>query len=60
MAAEQEKQEPMVSVWVATYNHVNYIGKCLDNILNQRTNFSFEICLGEDDSNDGTRDLCRS
>ena len=50
---------PLVSVWVITFNHVNYIGKCLDNILNQKTDFKFEICLGEDDSNDGTRKLCR-
>ena len=49
----------MVSVWVITYNHADYIGKCLDNILNQKTNFRFEICLGEDDSNDGTREICR-
>ncbi len=50
---------PLVSVWVITYNHVNYIGKCLDSILCQKTNFKFEICLGEDDSNDGTLEICK-
>ena len=55
----ESKQKLMVSVWVITYNHVNYIGKCLESILSQKTSFSFEICLGEDDSSDGTRELCR-
>jgi glycosyltransferase involved in cell wall biosynthesis len=59
MAGGRIMQEPMVSVWIATYNHVNFIGKCLDSILKQKTDFNYEICLGEDDSSDGTRELCR-
>jgi glycosyltransferase involved in cell wall biosynthesis len=51
-------QNPLVSVCVQTYKHVNYIKQCLDGILFQKTNFEFEILLGEDDSNDGTRELC--
>ncbi len=50
--------KPLVSVWVITYNHADFIGKCLDSILMQETNFHYEICLGEDDSNDGTREIC--
>ena len=49
---------PFVSVLVVTYNHANYIRQCLDGILMQQTNFSFEIILGEDESNDGTREIC--
>lgn len=49
---------PLVSVCVQTYQHVNYIAKCIDGILMQRTNFQFEILLGEDESSDGTRDIC--
>jgi glycosyltransferase involved in cell wall biosynthesis len=49
-----------VSVVVTTYNQIKYISKCLDSILDQRTNFSFEIIIGEDDSNDGTREICKS
>lgn len=49
-----------VSIVVATFNQVNYISKCLDSILLQETNFSFEILIGEDDSRDGTRDICKS
>ncbi len=56
---EETKNDFLVSVWVITYNHADYIGKCLESILCQKTNFRFEICLGEDDSKDGTRELCR-
>lgn len=49
---------PLVSVCVQTYQHVHFIKQCLDSILSQKTTFDFEILLGEDDSNDGTRDIC--
>jgi glycosyltransferase involved in cell wall biosynthesis len=51
--------KPLVSVWVITYNHAGFIGECLDSILTQETNFFYEICLGEDESNDGTREICK-
>lgn len=50
--------EPLVSVVVSTYQHFPYIKDCLDSILMQKTSFSFEIIIGEDDSNDGTREIC--
>lgn len=50
--------KPLVSVCVMTYNHVNYIKHCLDGILMQETDFPFEILIGEDDSKDGTREIC--
>ena len=48
-----------VSVCVQTYNQVNYIKPCLDGILMQQTSFDFEIILGEDESADGTREICK-
>ncbi len=51
-------EKPLVSVIVVTYQHANYIQQCLDGILMQKTDFSFEILLGEDASTDGTRDIC--
>jgi len=51
-------KNPIVSVLVQTYNHEKYIGKCLDSILNQKTNFDFEILVGEDCSSDSTREIC--
>jgi glycosyltransferase involved in cell wall biosynthesis len=50
--------EPLVSVVVPTYQHQAYVGQCLDSILMQQTSFPYEIILGEDESSDGTRDVC--
>jgi glycosyltransferase involved in cell wall biosynthesis len=50
---------PLVSVSLVTYNHGPYIGKALDSVLMQETTFPFEVCLGEDESSDGTREICR-
>lgn len=50
---------PRVSVLVVTYNHAQHIEQCLDSILRQKTNFPFEIVLGEDGSNDGTQEICK-
>lgn len=52
--------EVKVSVMVQTYQHAGYIEKCIESILAQKTDFAFEILLGEDDSTDGTREICRS
>jgi glycosyltransferase involved in cell wall biosynthesis len=49
---------PLVSVCVQTYQHIAYIKDCLDGILRQQTDFPFEILLGEDQSTDGTRQIC--
>lgn len=49
---------PLVSVCIMTYQHVKYIKECLDGVLKQETDFDFEILLGEDDSTDGTREIC--
>ena len=49
---------PLVSVVVTTYQHAAFIRQCLDGILMQQTNFDFEIILGEDESVDGTREIC--
>jgi len=49
---------PLVSVTVTTYQHAAYIKDCLEGILMQKTNFPFEIIIGEDESTDGTREIC--
>lgn len=49
---------PLVSISVVTYNHIDYIKQCLDGILMQQTNFPFVIIIGEDESTDGTREIC--
>ena len=49
---------PIVSVCVQPYQHASYIRDALDSILMQQTDFEFEILLGEDESTDGTREIC--
>lgn len=46
--------EPLVSVKTITYNHEPYIGKCIEGVLSQKTNFNFEFIIGEDCSTDNT------
>jgi glycosyltransferase involved in cell wall biosynthesis len=49
---------PLVSIIILAYNHEYYIKKCLDSVLEQKTNFEYEILLGEDESSDDTRSIC--
>ena len=50
--------QPVVSVSVTTYQHAAFIHQCLDGILMQKTSFPFELIIGEDESTDGTREIC--
>lgn len=49
---------PLVSICVPTFQHAPFIATCLDSILMQETDFRYEILIGEDDSKDGTREIC--
>jgi len=51
--------KPLVSVVIPTYQHVGYIEQCLRSVLTQNTSFQVEILLGEDESSDGTREICQ-
>ncbi len=46
-----------VSCHIITYNQKNFISKCIDGVLMQQTNFSFELIIGDDNSTDGTREI---
>lgn len=48
-----------VSVICVTYNHEKYIRQALDSILMQKTDFAFEIRIGEDCSTDRTREILK-
>lgn len=50
-------QIPKVSVCVITYNQQDYIEQCLNGIISQKTDFEFEIVIGEDCSTDNTAKL---
>ena len=48
---------PLVSVAMITYNHESYIRKAIECVLAQKTDFPFELVIGEDFSTDGTREI---
>jgi glycosyltransferase involved in cell wall biosynthesis len=49
------KKIPKVSVCVITYNQEKYVEECIQSILNQETNYDYEIIIGDDGSNDSTQ-----
>ena len=51
-------RNPLVSVRLVTYNHEPYIRKCLESVVGQKTDFEYEVVIGEDCSQDKTRDIC--
>ena len=46
-----------VSVSLVTYNQEKYIVQAIESILMQKTDFNFEIIIGEDESQDNTRSI---
>lgn len=50
---------PLLSVCCVTYQHAAFIRQSVESMLAQETPFPFEICIGEDESQDGTREVCQ-
>ena len=50
---------PLVSICCITYNHSQFIRKCLDGFLMQKTDFPIEILIHDDCSTDGTTEIIR-
>lgn len=50
---------PLVSICCITYNHAQFIRKCLDGFLMQKTDFPIEILIHDDCSTDGTTEIIR-
>lgn len=46
-----------VSIVVIAYNQADTINKTLEGIVNQKTNFDFEVIVNDDCSTDGTREI---
>lgn len=49
----------LATVVCITYNHAKYISKALDSILQQITNFEFQILVHDDASTDGTVEILK-
>ena len=50
--------KPIVSVILITYQHVEYIKDSINGLINQKSNYQWELIIGDDDSNDGTKEVC--
>jgi glycosyltransferase involved in cell wall biosynthesis len=48
---------PKISVCMITYNHAEFVTQALDSVLAQRTQFDYEIVIGDDCSTDGTNTI---
>lgn len=55
----QQETPIAVSVMCITYNHAPYLRECLDSLLNQKTDFPYEIVVHDDASADGTTDILK-
>lgn len=62
MCSSNEKRatmKPLVSVIMLSYNHERYIEQALNSVLAQKTNFEFEILIGDDASTDDSAAVLR-
>lgn len=49
--------KPLVSCWIVAYNQIDYVKQAVDSVLKQERDFPIEIIIGDDGSNDGTREV---
>ena len=49
----------LVTVKTLVYNQAAYLRQCLNGIINQKTNFRFEVIVHDDCSSDGSADIIR-
>jgi len=48
---------PKVSVCLVTYNHEKFIKQAIESVFMQKTDFDYEVVIGEDYSTDNTRKI---
>ena len=49
----------LLSIAVITYNHEKYISQAIESVLAQKTDFDYELVIGEDHSQDKTYEICQ-
>ena len=55
-----KKDEITLSIYVPTYNHEKYIEQALDSIRMQKTQYLYEVLVGEDCSSDNTKAILQN
>lgn len=54
-----EDNDIVVSVIMITYNHEKYIRQAIDGVTMQKTNFRYELLVGDDASTDDTQEIIK-
>ena len=52
--------QPLLSVCLITYNHAPYIHRAIDGVLMQNVNFTYELIIADDCSDDGTTEIIQN
>jgi glycosyltransferase involved in cell wall biosynthesis len=58
VATPKYVEEPLISVFIITYNQEKTIAQTIESVLMQKGNFTMELVIGEDASKDHTRQIC--
>lgn len=54
-----QNQTPVVAICLFTYKQEKYIGKAIESVICQETNFSYKLFIGDDCSPDNTFEICK-
>ena len=57
LTSSELNDKPLVSVCITTYQHKSFIEAMLNGVLNQKTDFSIEVLIGDDASTDGSSEI---
>lgn len=57
LTSSELNDKPLVSVCIITYQHKPFIEAMLNGVLNQKTDFSIEVLIGDDASTDGSSEI---
>ena len=49
----------ILNIGILTHNHKNFIAKCLESVLFQKTNYNYRVVVLDDCSSDGTREIIK-
>jgi len=53
----KNESDTMLNIGILCHNHFNFIEKCINSILCQKTSYNYNIIIVDDFSTDGTREI---
>ncbi len=56
---KDKKNDILLSVIMISYNHSRYIRQAIESVLKQKTDFKFEVVIGDDCSSDNTQNIIK-